>query len=162
MSATTRRSRRVVQACGRSMSWSRTLKAVVVGPWIAVDHLGEPRLCDLFNNRRIYPSLRDCRHTARISDSEQGNVMSAAGATANAKMATQTFPCWRAPGRTTSIPHRRVRCGSPRNPRANSAGSIRSRRWGRTRPQRDQIRLAGPRAGVPQDMSRPGGSSPRS
>jgi hypothetical protein len=70
MSATTRRSRRVVQAWGRSMSWSRTLKAVVVGPWIAVDHFCEPRLCDLFNNRRIYPSLRLAAILPRISDSE--------------------------------------------------------------------------------------------
>ncbi len=70
MSATARRSRRVVQAWGRSMSWSRTLKAVVVGPWIAVDHFCEPRLCDLFNNRRIYPSLRLAAILPRISDSE--------------------------------------------------------------------------------------------
>jgi hypothetical protein len=61
---------RVVQACGRSMSWSRTLKAVVVGPWIAVDHFGEPRLCDPFNNRRIYPSLRLAAILPRISESE--------------------------------------------------------------------------------------------
>jgi hypothetical protein len=30
-------------------------------------------LATSFNNSRIYPSLRDCRHTARISDSERGN-----------------------------------------------------------------------------------------
>ena len=70
MSVTPRRSRRVVQAWGRSMSWSRTLKVVVVGPWIAVDQFCEPRLCDLFNNRRIYPSLRLAAILPRISDSE--------------------------------------------------------------------------------------------
>ena len=42
----------------------------VVGPWIAVDHFCEPRLCDLFNNRRIYPSLRLAAILPRISDSE--------------------------------------------------------------------------------------------
>jgi len=40
------------------------------GPWIAVDHFCEPRLCDLFNNRRIYPSLRLAAILPRISDSE--------------------------------------------------------------------------------------------
>src|ERR1700726_3344406 len=70
MSATTSGSRRVVQALGRSMSWSRMQKAVVVGSWIAIDHFCEPRLCDLFNNRRIYPSLRLAAILPRISDSE--------------------------------------------------------------------------------------------
>ena len=42
----------------------------MVGPWIAVDHFCEPRLCDLFNDRRIYPSLRLAAILPRISDSE--------------------------------------------------------------------------------------------
>ena len=51
-------------------------------------------------------------------------VMSVVGATTNAKMATQTFPVLAGAGRTTSIPRPMVQSGSPRNRRANSAGSI--------------------------------------
>jgi hypothetical protein len=51
-------------------------------------------------------------------------VMLTAGSTAHAEREMRTFLCWRGPGPTMSIPRPMVRCGSPRNPRANSAGSI--------------------------------------
>ena len=43
---------------------------------------------------------------------------------AQAKVAMRTFPCWRVPGRVTSIRPLTVRSGLPRNPRANLAASI--------------------------------------
>jgi hypothetical protein len=51
-------------------------------------------------------------------------LMSAAGDVAYAEMAMQTYPVLAGAGGTTSILRRTVQCGSPRNPRANSAGSI--------------------------------------
>ena len=51
-------------------------------------------------------------------------VMLAAGPTTHAKMEMRTFPVLAGLGRTTSILHRMVQCGSLRNRRANSAGSI--------------------------------------
>jgi hypothetical protein len=50
-------------------------------------------------------------------------VTLAAGSTAHAEREMHTFPVL-GPGRTMSIPRPMVRCGSPRNPPANSAGSI--------------------------------------
>ena len=48
-------------------------------------------------------------------------LMSAAGGMAYAKMAMQTYPVLAGAGAHDSIPRRTVQCGSPRNPRANSA-----------------------------------------
>jgi hypothetical protein len=51
-------------------------------------------------------------------------VMVIPGATAHAKMEMRTFPVLAGAGRTTSIPHRMVRCGSLHSRPTNSAGSI--------------------------------------
>ena len=51
-------------------------------------------------------------------------VVLTAGATAHAKMEMRTFPVLAGLARTTSIPHRMVRCGLLRSRPANSAGSI--------------------------------------
>ena len=51
-------------------------------------------------------------------------IMSMVGSMAHAKMTMQTFRFWRASGHTMSFPRRTVQSGLPRNPRANSAGSI--------------------------------------
>jgi hypothetical protein len=51
-------------------------------------------------------------------------VMLTAGATAHAKMEMRTFSVLAGLGRTTSIPHQMVRCGSLHSRPANSAGLI--------------------------------------